>query len=87
MSARAPAGSASRNIGSAPATCTRATASGLADSEVISQPAPTSCIQVPMLEAMLASHSQRKVRWRSGCQGEAVFGVRVAAVMAAVLRS
>lgn len=57
----APAGSARRNIGAEPATCTSATCMGLADRLVISQPAPTSCIQVPMFEAMLASHSQRKV--------------------------
>ncbi|MCY1529080.1 hypothetical protein D9M68_642080 [compost metagenome] len=75
ISARAPAGSARTNIGREPATCTSATFSGLAESEVISQPAPTSCIQVPMLEAMLASHSQRKVAWRSGLQGEVVGAV------------
>lgn len=59
-----------KNIGREPATCTRATFIGLAESEVISQTAPTSCIQVPMLEAMLASHSQRKVFWCSRLQGE-----------------
>lgn len=68
MSANAPAGNARKNIGKAPATWTRATCSGLADRDVISQPAPTSCIQVPMFEAMLASHSQRKVVWRKGLQ-------------------
>ncbi len=35
---------------------------------VISQPAPTSCIQVPMLEAMVAIHSMRKVVLRNGLQ-------------------
>lgn len=70
---------ARKNIGSDPATCTRATFSGLAESEVISQPAPTSCIQVPMFEAMLASHSQRKVAWRRGLQGEAAGAVMVRA--------
>ncbi|MCY1176367.1 hypothetical protein D9M73_166340 [compost metagenome] len=75
MSAAAPAGRARKNIGNEPATWINATCSGLADSVVISQPAPTSCIQVPMLEAMLASHSQRKVAWRSGLQGEVVGAV------------
>ncbi len=68
MSDSAPAGSASTNIGAAPAACTSDTSSGLGDSVVISQPAPTSCIQVPMFDAIAASHSQRKVRWRSGLQ-------------------
>lgn len=62
MSASAPAGSASANIGAAPAACTSDTSSGSFASEVISQPAPTSCIQVPMFEAIAASHSQRNRR-------------------------
>ena len=44
------------------AACTSATMSGSVLIEAIIQPAPTSCIQVPMLEAMEAIHSARKVR-------------------------
>jgi hypothetical protein len=46
-SARAPAGSASSSIGAVPAVWTSETMSGDGASEVMSQPAPTSCIQVP----------------------------------------
>src|SRR5207253_10559115 len=72
---------ARRNIGAAPATCTRDTMKGLADKEVISQPAPTSCIHVPMLDAMLASHRLRNSPWRSGCQAEVVGGCSLVIVL------
>ncbi|GAB7532239.1 hypothetical protein PS3A_46540 [Pseudomonas sp. 3A(2025)] len=75
ISAKAPAGSASKNTGKAPATCTSATACGLADIEVINQPEPTSCIQVPMFEAILASHNHRNTRVCRGFQGEVVGNV------------
>ncbi|MNN85130.1 hypothetical protein D3C81_2023830 [compost metagenome] len=48
------------------------------ESEVINQPAPTSCIHVPILEAMLASHSQRKVRYFRGLHGDADDSVMLA---------
>ena len=60
MSASAPAGSASRKIGSVVAPWTSATMNGDGASEVISQPAPTSCIQVPMFETTVAVQSTVK---------------------------
>jgi hypothetical protein len=50
----------------------RATISGAGASEVISQAAATSCIQVPMLEITAADQISRKLRSRSGAQGETV---------------
>ena len=50
------------------AVCTSATITGVGASEVISQPAPTSCIQVPMLEKTLAIQSIRKTGERNGLQ-------------------
>ena len=40
-------------------------------SEVISQAAPTLCIQAPMLDVIAAIQTARKTAWRSGLQGEA----------------
>lgn len=71
MSASAPAGSQSRKIGKVVATCTIATAVAEADMVVISQPAPTSRIQVPMLPRREATHSTAKTRWPNGAQGDA----------------
>jgi hypothetical protein len=39
--------------------------------EVISQPAPASCIQVPMFEQTEAIHRARKSLWRSGLHTDA----------------
>lgn len=58
-SARAPPGRAKRNIGKVVAAWTIATHKGLGDSEVISHEAPTSFIQVPMFETMVAIHRAR----------------------------
>ena len=69
-SARAPAGSANRNTGSVVAAWISATISGAGASEVISQAAATSCIQVPMLEITAADQIRRKLRSRRGAQGE-----------------
>jgi hypothetical protein len=66
MSAKAPAGSASRKTGSMEAAWTRLTSIGLGSRLVISQPAPVFCIQPPMLLASVASHRVRKTRCRSG---------------------
>ena len=52
------------------AACTSATISGVGESEVMSQPAPTSCIQVPMLETTEAIHSMRNTLCRNGAQGD-----------------
>src|SRR5690606_7836048 len=76
MSASAPAGRASANIGKVVAACTSATISGSGDSEVISQPAPTSCIQVPTLDTMVAIQSARNVELASGPL-DAVLGTAV----------
>ena len=59
MSARAPAGNASSIIGMLSAASTSATIEGEDDSEVMSQPDPTSCIQLPTLDTMVASHRLR----------------------------
>ena len=66
MSASAPAGSASSITGRLSAASTSATSDGDDDSDVISQPAPTSCIQVPMLETIVAIHRLRKSAFCSG---------------------
>jgi hypothetical protein len=44
--------------------------SGEGVSEVINQAAPTSCIQVPMLEATVANQRQRNKRCRNGDHAE-----------------
>ena len=48
MSASAPAGRMTRNTGSAAAVCTSPIISGFMVICVISQPAPTFCIHVPV---------------------------------------
>src|SRR5882672_2484550 len=70
MSAIAPAGNASSITGRVPAAETSATIAGEGASVVISQPAPTSFIQVPMFDTSVASHTARNKRLRSGLQGE-----------------
>ena len=60
MSAMAPAGRASSTMGRLAAVCMSATITGDSVSEVISHAAPTSCIQVPMLEVSEAIQSARK---------------------------
>ncbi len=66
MSASAPLGSPSRNIGSVDAVCTSATSAGSEVSVVISHAADTSCIHSEMLAASQAIHSMRKVALRNG---------------------
>jgi hypothetical protein len=53
------------------AVCIRATSSGEGVSVVISQAAPTLCIQVPMLDATRAIQIERKTARWSGLQIEA----------------
>src|ERR1700704_5010155 len=72
MSAIAPAGSASSITGRLSAASTSATIDGDEESEVINQPAPTSCIQVPMFETIVAIHTLRNSPLRSGLQGDCV---------------
>jgi hypothetical protein len=55
-----------KTIGSLVAVCTRETKSGKGVSEVISQAAPTFCIQVPKLETSAASQSVRETGMRNG---------------------
>src|SRR5436190_11237740 len=70
MSASAPAGSASSITGRLSAASTRATSDGDDESEVINQPAPTSCIHEPTFETMVAIHRLRKSVFWSGLHGE-----------------
>src|SRR4051794_39226782 len=78
-SATAPAGSESRNIGRLVAACTSATRAGDGLSVVIIHDAPTFWNQVPMFDATLAIHSQRKIVCRNGLQVERGSGVGIAA--------
>src|SRR5437879_2899714 len=71
MSASAPAGIASSMTGMLSAASTSATIDGDEESDVISQPAPTSCIHVPTFETIVAIHSPRNSRFCSGLQGDA----------------
>src|ERR1700686_53915 len=69
MSASAPAGSASSISGKLSAASTSATIDGEDESEVINQPAPTSCIHVPTFDTMVAIHRLRNSAPCSGAQG------------------
>ena len=60
ISARAPAGRASKKAGKLVADCINATIIGEAATEPISQAAPTFCIQVPIFDAKEAVHTLRK---------------------------
>ena len=70
MSASAPAGSASSITGKLSAASTSATSDGDDESEVINQPAPTSCIHEPTFETIVAIHRLRKSVLWSGLHGE-----------------
>ena len=70
MSASAPAGIASSITGMLSAASTSATIDGDDESDVMSQPAPTSCIQVPTFETIVAIHTPRNSRWRKGLHAE-----------------
>src|SRR5271154_5584183 len=74
ISARAPAGNASSIRGKLSAASTSATIDGDGESEVINQPAPTSCIQPPTLATMVAIQRLRKTAFCSGLQGERALG-------------
>src|SRR3546814_12147810 len=60
----------SSDLGKVVAACTRATIAGDGLRVVMSQPAPTSCIQVPTLEISVAVQSSAKARWEKGTQEE-----------------
>src|SRR5271156_1271696 len=66
MSASAPAGSTTKNTGTAAAAWTRLTINGEVESCVISQPAPTFCIHVPVYETTAAIHNDRNSGSRNG---------------------
>src|SRR5437588_4894292 len=70
MSASAPAGRMTRNTGNVVAAVTRLTISGDVVSCVMSQPAPTFCIQVPMYEMTAAPHNDRNSGSFSGAHAE-----------------
>ena len=70
MSAKAPAGSANRNIGNVVATCTIDTMNGSGLRLVISHPEAALYIQLPMLAMTVAVHKTENVVWRNGLHGE-----------------
>src|SRR5947209_13729326 len=70
MSANAPAGRITRNTGNMVAACTSPTIKGDIVSCVISQPAPTFCIHVPVYEMTAATHSERNSGSRNGSHGD-----------------
>src|SRR5271169_3231559 len=70
ISAKAPAGNASSITGKLSAASTSATIDGDGESEVISQPAPTSCIHDPMFDTKVAIQRLRKSALCNGLQGE-----------------
>src|ERR1051325_2694029 len=70
MSEGAPAGRDKRKRGAVSAVCMSATIPGVGASEVISQSAPTLCIQVPMFEATAASQRARNSGLVKGCQAD-----------------
>ena len=69
MSATAPASTAKRNTGSVVAAWTAATIWGEGARLVISQPAPTSFIHVPMFDTTVAPQRTRYAFCRKGLQG------------------
>jgi hypothetical protein len=56
ISARAPAGNASRNIYKLVITCKSDTTKGDGTSDVISQPEPAVCMDAPMSDANIVIH-------------------------------
>src|ERR1700693_1002986 len=76
MSARAPAGSASNITGILSAPSRSAPIDGDDESDVINQPAPTSCIQVPTFETIVAIQRLRKRVFCRGLHGESAVGER-----------
>ena len=56
-SANAPPGKANKTSDKLVAVCNSATVNGEGVSDVINQAAPTFCIEVPMLDAVVAIHN------------------------------
>src|SRR4029077_6059349 len=69
MSRSPPAASGSSITGKLSAASTSATSDGEDESEVINQPAPTSCIHEPTFETIVAIHRLRKSAFWSGRHG------------------
>jgi hypothetical protein len=57
-------------MGAVLTVCTKATIIGLTLREVIIQLAPTLCIQVPILDAKVASHTAKNNLLWSGCHAD-----------------
>lgn len=77
-------------MGRVVAACTSAIMRGEGSSEVMSQPAPTSCIHVPMLENSAAIQSARNTECRKGLQAlapSAAARVGVTSSASALVRS
>ena len=70
ISAIAPAGSARSMTGRLSAASTSATIHADDEREVISHPAPTSCIHVPMFDTIVAIHKLRNSALCSGLHGD-----------------
>jgi hypothetical protein len=73
MSASAPAGIATRNMGRVVATCTSDTMSGSGLRLVISQPEAALYIQLPMLAMTVAVQITANAGCRNGLKGEPTF--------------
>src|SRR5437879_6306007 len=74
MSASAPAGMATRKIGSVVATCTSETMNGSGLRLVISQPDAALYIQPPTFEITVAAQTTAKTGCRNGLQAEGAVG-------------
>src|SRR5262245_52095093 len=77
ISARAPAGRESKKAGKLVADWINATISGKVETELISQAAPTFCIEVPIFDAKEAINILRKTGCCNGLQAEAGSGAPV----------
>src|SRR3546814_13365457 len=69
-SASAPASRAKRKNGKVVAACTRATIAGAGLRVVMSEPAPTSCLQLPTLATRVAVQASAKARRETGTNEE-----------------
>ncbi len=74
ISARAPAGSANRNIDKLVTICKRDTTKGDGASDVMSQPDPTVCMAAPMSDANIVIHRNLyKVSFRGLSDADVLF--------------
>ena len=75
ISAKAPAGSASKKTGKVVDVCTNATINGDVLKSAINQLAATEFIQVPIFEISAASQNRVKVRCLKGANADSSFGI------------